>query len=475
LQLRAATKENVLMRRRAGVRALGLWGGSLLAGFALGLAVDSTARSEPEAAVGSGVTDAPSLEGPSTGPSSDAALDLRVTLFTPLEGALLASSDDRVFVAGRAVTFAPQAERFDLVVVLDTSRSTAAPAGADIDGDGWLGAGRGGRWIDATSDDWGDTVLAAQIYAVRTLLSQLDPQTTRMGIVTFSGDGKPETPDAIRLAPLTHDFTQISRALDYLLTHRPRGYTHIAEGLDAAVGELLGEGRSRARDGATPVVLLLTDGQPTLPFRTLDENVAHTVAAGRLAAERGIRIDTFPIGEQANQDVRVMGTLAAVSGGRFTPVLQPADLMATFENIQITGLRALRVRNATTSSEAEAVMLEADGRFCAMLSLADGENLLEVEATDAAGRSTTREVRVRRGEGGRPPVLSPRLAKWETRLLENRLLDLYREELALGRARAAERRSLEVRMDPDASPTESPRPAEGERAQQGDGGVVPRP
>ena len=426
---------------------LGLAWLALSSGASAQTDVDADADSVPPAAAGS----APS---PGDESSSDAALGLRVTLFTPLEGALLAAADERLFVAGRAVTFAPQAESFDLVVVLDTSRSTAAPAGADVDGDGWLGSDRGGRWIDVTTDDWGDTVLAAQIYAVRTLLSQLDARTTRVGVVTFSGDGKPATPDAIRLAPLTHDFPQIHKALDYLLLHRPMGKTHIAAGLEAAAGELLGEGRSRPREAATPVILLLTDGQPTLPLGSFDADIAHTIAVGRGLADRGIRIDTFPIGEQANQDVRVTGTLAAVSGGRFTPVVQPADLMATFENVQITGLAALAVRNRTTGSEAEAVLLEADGRFAAMLPLADGENLIEVEATDAAGRSATQVVRVLRGAGGRPPVLSPRLAKWETRLLETRLLDLYRQELALARERSEERRSLQLRVEepPGVSP-----------------------
>jgi hypothetical protein len=283
-------------------------------------------------------------------------------------------------------------------------------------------------------------------------MSQLDARTTRVGIVTFSGDGKPETPDAIRLAPLTGDFAQIARALDYLLLHRPMGKTHIAAGLEAAASELLGEGRSRPRDGATPVILLLTDGQPTLPLGSFDADIDHTIGVGRKLAERGIRIDTFPIGEQANQDVRVTGTLAAVSGGRFTPVVQPADLMATFENIQITGLAMLAVRNLSTGGEAEVVTLEADGRFAAMLPLADGENLIEVEATDTAGRSTTRRVRVERGPGGRPPVLSPRLAKWQTRLLETRLLELYREELAAARVRAEERRRIQLRVEDEPEP-----------------------
>lgn len=430
--------------------------GCLAIPFALGLgfylAPPSGARAEPEPTTLAAHAPPGTPEPPSDGAesSSDVALGLRVTLFTPLEGALLAGDDDRLFVAGRAVTFAPQAEHFDLVVVLDTSRSTSAPAGADVDGDGWLGSDRGGRWIDVTTDDWGDTVLAAQIYAVRTLISQLDPRTTRVGIVTFSGDGKPETPDAIRLAPLTHEFAQIAKALDYLLVHRPMGKTHIAAGLEAAAGELLGEGRSRPREAATPVILLLTDGQPTLPFGSLDADVEHTIGVGRRLAERGIRIDTFPIGEQANQDVRVTGTLSAVSGGRFTPVVQPADLLATFENIQIAGLATLEVRNLSTGDAAEAVLLEADGRFAAMLPLADGENLIEVQATDAAGRSATHSVRVARGPGGRPPVLSPRLAKWQTRLLETRLLELYRQEIALARERAERR--LDVRVDETSTP-----------------------
>src|SRR5687767_7448161 len=91
--------------------------GALLLAVGLGtwlmLSSAAGAGNGADAAAAVGTSQPPSAGAES---SSDLALGLRVTLYTPLEGALLAASDDRVFVAGRAVTFAPQAEHFDLVV-----------------------------------------------------------------------------------------------------------------------------------------------------------------------------------------------------------------------------------------------------------------------------------------------------------------------------------------------------------------------
>ncbi len=391
---------------------------------------------------------------PTTAPAQQGDVGLRVSLMTPRDRSIVGGDDSRVFVAGQALTFSGRHELYDLVVLIDTSRSTAAPAGADVDGDGWVGSGRGGRWIEGTSDDWGDTVLAAQIFATRALLRQLDPRTTRVGIVTFAGDDDPNTPDAIRLAPLTSDFTHLYEVLDYLLVHRPAGHTHIAAALLAAAEEILGAGRSRPRPEATPVVLLMTDGQPTRPFPSREENAEHTLKIGRLVASRGIRIDPFPIGDTANQDASVMEELAQISGGRLTPVVQPAELLATFENLQLARLVALEIVNRTTADPAERVLVQADGSFAALVRVAPGENRIDILARDSEGHRTERHVLVSRLDGGKAPALSPRLARRHTGLLKVRLLELLREEMATEQRERERGRTVEVDV-------EAPREAEG--------------
>jgi len=350
------------------------------------------------------------------------AAELRLSLETPREEQSVAEADGQAFIAGRALVVEPKAEQFDLVVVIDTSRSTAAPSGADVDGDGFIGASRKGRRLDGTCDDWGDTVMAAQILATRTLLSQLDPGTTRVGIVTFSGDEDPKTPDAVRLAPMTRDYAHLGDVLDYLLGHRPRGKTNIAEAVTTAASELLGEkgSRSRARSGATRVVLLMTDGQPTLPDNRDEARVAAFEAADQVAAS-GVRVDSFAIGFEANEDPSVPKALSRQTGGIFTAVFSPAELVAHFEKIRLTRLATVNVRNRTTAQDADHVVLEPDGGFAALVPLVDGENIIEIagRASDGSAARTTRVVH--QVKGGHTPALSPRLAKWRTRVLENQL------------------------------------------------------
>jgi Mg-chelatase subunit ChlD len=364
------------------------------------------------------------------GPAPAAAQDeLRLSILTPRDRTLVAADRGRMFLAGRALMARGEHERYDVVVVIDTSRSTAAPAGADVDGDGRVGSGAEGRWIIATSDDAGDTVLAAQIAATRILLRQLNSATTRVGVVTFAGGEDPQVPHAIRLAPLTDRYDHVERALDVVRRHRPSGKTDIAAAIEAATSELTGSGRSRPRADATPVMLLMTDGQPTLPFATADENVAHTLAVGRRAGALGVRIDTFPIGARANSDVLVLGALAAQSGGRFTPVLQPADLLATFESLTLATLESISVRNLTTGESAAVAAAEADGYFSALVPVRDGENQLEVQVRDAMGRTAVRVVSIFTSPEARPPLLPLHLAARRRMLLETRLLDLYRDQM----------------------------------------------
>ena len=136
------------------------------------------------------------------GKRGKAQLDLSID--SPEPGAVVGDPGGMAFLAGRALAHYGEFQTFDIMFVIDVSDSTSAPSGADIDGDGVVGKRRGdgipvfgllGRMLALASSDRGDNILAAEIAAVETMLMQLDPRTTRVGIITFSGDTDPFTPD----------------------------------------------------------------------------------------------------------------------------------------------------------------------------------------------------------------------------------------------------------------------------------------
>jgi hypothetical protein len=372
----------------------------------------------------------------------------RLAVETPRDGELVAASESTVFVAGRALYGDRAADLFDLAIVLDLSKSTDSPCGIDLDADGYVGRAPQSIFGDGSSDDFGDSVLAAEIAAAHNLIEQLDPRTTRVALIAFAGDSDPKTPDAQTLIPLGSDFAAAHRALDELLEDRPIGRTNVAAALNLATAELIGSAsaQSQPRPDAVRVILLLTDGQPTLPVPFEPEkNVERARVAARLAVRAGIRIDTFAIGQEANQDVTMTASLASLSGGRFTPVLEPSQLLATFEQLQLADLRAVDVHNLTTGARAEEVLIEPDGRFAALVPLADGENQLEISA-ELDDRRLQRRLLVLRTPDQSPPVLEARWIPQRTRLLEQRLHTLRRKELTIEMEQVRSR-TVGVRVD----------------------------
>ena len=192
---------------------------------------------------------APPLVSPSRGGvrvrGGNAPTQMSMTIEYPPDGSQVADSVCGVFVAGHAAAVTGELRQFDVVMVIDTSRSTKDPSGTDIDGDGRVGTQRLGRIgsIFMSSTDPGDSILAAEIAAARTLLGGLDPRSTRIGLVSFAGDppgyGRQRRP-AFTLEPLTRDYMRIHKALDALLASEPEGSTHMAAGVDQATIELLG-------------------------------------------------------------------------------------------------------------------------------------------------------------------------------------------------------------------------------------------
>ncbi|MCP4005952.1 MAG: VWA domain-containing protein [bacterium] len=372
---------------------------------------------------------------------ADSTGKLRLTVDSPQNNTEVATEEGRVFVSGRALALGGKSGKFDVVVVIDVSTSTAAPSGADVDGNGDTGRKQGSflfpffTWMISTaSTDPGDSILAAEIAAARTLLDQLDPETTRVGVVSFSGDRRPQTRDAFTAVPLTSNFKKVARGLDRLLDEGPHGKTNIAAAVRAASAELTGglDAASETRPDARKIVLFMTDGQPTLPDpRSRMSNARLAISTARDESRKGIRFDTFAIGKVATADPLVTEEMASVSEGVFTPVAHPADLIAAFEDLDLADIQRLEIRNKTTGRLASDVLLDADGSFSAFVPLAEGINQLEVSAlsTDQSRGVIRVDVNLM-GEANSKP-LPARILKRRARLLENKLLVARERRVAI--------------------------------------------
>lgn len=391
---------------------------------------------------------------------------LRLVVETPAPGTVVGTESRLVFVSGRALRMDADAsgespEPFDVVIALDTSASTRAPSGADVDGDGTHGRMPLAnvlpfipRLFSLTSSDPGDSILAAEVEGAKTLLDQLDPATTRVGVVAFSEDDLSQDSDARVALGLTGDYEQVEEALNGILEEGPAGMTNISRAVEVAADALapVGEEPGRKVDPSRKVVLLMTDGQPTLPVHNEpSENGRRALEAARRATERNVRFDTFGISRVATDDPEFIEEIAAITGGVYTPVRHPRDLVATFHGVHLAGITRLSIRNATTGRRAELEHLGADGTFSGIVELAEGLNTLEVEATSDDGISATETIRVRLGPAGSAQMLPGRLLERRRRLLESRQDELGERtrELLVREMEAARRRQeqLQKRLD----------------------------
>ncbi len=384
---------------------------------------------------------------------------LLLTIDSPKPNSVIGDAGGMAFLSGKAMALFGDFQPFDIMFVIDASESTDAPSGADIDGDGEIGHRRGagflgifGRIPLLPNTDRGDSVLAAEVAAVRILLNQLDPRTTRVGVVVFSGDRDSLTPDAFTQVPLTTDQQKVHRGLDEILDIGPNGMTNMVSAVDLATVELLGlrSAYSERRSGARRIMLFLTDGRPTLPMlNSTIQNARMAIAKAVRAARLGIRIDTYAIGKDALKEPIVVVEMARVTpGGVFTPIRNPRDLRAIFEEVSFAEIEKLEIKNRSTNTQAEHQIQNPDGTFSALVPVRVGKNTLEVFARSTDGTETRRRVNVTVLGEGPVPELTPRQLAQRNRLLENRLLSLQKRRLEIQMDRdEAIRRKLEIEME----------------------------
>jgi hypothetical protein len=398
-----------------------------------------------------------------------AAPSIRVD--SPAAGGTVESELFMAPLAGIATAAGADAAGFDVMIVMDVSKSTQNASGSDVDEDGNLGEdphqglyAPGEYPDDVYSTDPEDTVLHAEVKAAETLLDGLDAQRVRVGLVTFSGEvdpatGRQKSPDqrdATLQVPLTQDYAQVRTALRRVLARGPNGATNFAAGLRLATNELAGMSgaKSAPRPGAKPVVLFLTDGTPSFPAGLSTESdpgdLEAAVAAARVAQAAGIRVNTYAVGPDALAKPKAATEVARVTLGTFTPVLEPGAIAAALQATSFANVEDIGIVNLTTQESAPDVRLNPDGSFQAFVPVREGRNRVLVNALASDGSEANVEIefdfRVAEKKGLERKAELARIRKLNDELIRH----VEAERIKRARREQRIKKELEIRAEPTA-------------------------
>jgi hypothetical protein len=339
-----------------------------------------------------------------TFPNKTWAAEPTVQIRSPKDGSHITQEQSYLLVGGKVATEAARSGNVDILLVLDVSLSTAQYAGVDFPEFAELPnfslKPQKGRFSSAVSGPLvkRESIFAAEIVASRRLLSQLNSKTTRVGVITFRED-------AWLKQPLTHDFNDVRSTLDLIYKSGPgggglAGGTHMASGILLGTRELLGKGQSEKYLDSIKTLVLLTDGAPTLPTgdRKADEDLA--ISAALLAGKAGIEVHVIGLGKGAVSYPRAAFGIAKESGGTYTAVTRPADVLAVVDNLSVVGVDSLQVTNETMGQKALRSRLAADGFFASAVPVVEGLNRIQVLARSSDGSVGRDTITVRYEPGG---------------------------------------------------------------------------
>ena len=330
----------------------------------------------------------PAPASPSPAPAEPKAPWLE--LDAPSDGASLVAVVPLVEVRGHA-GLGPHGPQ-DVVLTLDSSGSVFTASGIDLDGDAITGVDKcdiamnscDPRYLEHWTTDFDDVLIKVELDAAQNLIAQLDPNTTRLGIVTFGGDASIE----LSVGPLG----DASKELGDFSFRLNRG-SDIVGGLHASLDALE---QAPELPGGPPQrsILLLSDGEVAIPemdFAAQDEYLQGFLARARAARTR---VFTFGVGPQGPRSTKFMSTVASETGGRHVSVKTAADIAVELQLIRLTGLADVELRNATTGAPGRAVRVFPNGSFDGYAPLVPGENELAVTATLDDGRRVESRARV---------------------------------------------------------------------------------
>jgi hypothetical protein len=346
---------------------------------------------------------------------------------------------------------------WDIAIVLDLSESTLHASGLDLDGDGphgrtdpglvaafrptgFAGPALAKRMAGKPAFDFEDTILAAELEAASVLAARVAGPRLRTGLIGFSDR-------AHVLAELGSPPAALADALAELrvgLGEYLRG-THYAAALEAA-RRMLVPAPEAAHDGRQRAIVFLSDGAPSLPVFEGDRGRSEALVAAREAGMAGIRLFGFAFGEEGAAATEVLAQMAEWTDGRSQRVEQPEQLVTALRELNLADVARVAIMNATTGDPARTLRLFPDGSFDALVTLAEGENVLRVEAFASDGSGVYVERRVQRLPGSADAAEAARgrelLAKLRQRTAE---MEAWAE---VERRRQEQRRSLTIEPSP---------------------------
>jgi hypothetical protein len=389
---------------------------------------------------------------------------------SPRSGEKVENKVDQAPIRGTAVAAGRQPSDFDVMIVIDVSKSTDDPSGADVDGDGVVGFNPQEEMLPpgaypegVTNTDPDDSILHAEVVAAHSLIKSFDPKRVRVGLITFSGEVDPATgmrrsetqQDATVDVPLTSDAGQVARAIDAILARGAYGATDFAAGVRLAVRELAGlsMAQSQPRANAKKVILFLTDGKPSLPIGrgdTADPGDSEAaIAAAKLARSAGIVMNTYALGREA-LSTPVTQEMARVTVGAFTPVMNPGDIVALLQGVSFANIEDVVLSNLTTGEVSTDVQLNPDGSFHGYVPVREGRNQIRVKALASDGSSGSQTIEL---QFGHTQLTERELALELERIRRmNKELLLLRERKRIDEFRSREKRELEIQIEKQQPP-----------------------
>jgi hypothetical protein len=325
----------------------------------------------------------------SQAPASSRADQVWVDWASPVPQAQLEGSVALAEIRGRAGQ-GPRA-RLDLVVAVDVSMSTLYPSGRDVDGDGVIGELYGSRPMRVAggfrhpsqwTSDAGDTVLSAELEAGRRLLQRLGAAGTRAGLLTFAGRPR-----------VWADVGELQDTLGKLGRVRGRltpGGTDLGAAVRAGVRMLVGAARKDAAQ--QPVLVLLSDGEPTVPMPEIFARRAALRAAAD-AREAGVRIHAFALGAD-HEGAELLASMAELTGGDFTEAPSIGEVLEHLPYARFAGIEAVEIDNLTAAQSGRGIRLFSDGSFDGFVPLVTGSNRIQIRIHARTGEpySMEREV-----------------------------------------------------------------------------------
>ena len=99
----------------------------------------------------------------------------------------------------------------------------------------------------------------------------------------------------------------------------------------------------------------------------------------------------FALGEEALSNPRAAVGIARESGGTYTAVTRPADVLAVADKVSAVGVDSIQVTNETIQQKAIQSRLAVDGFFASAVPVVEGLNRIQVlvRASDGSiGRET---------------------------------------------------------------------------------------